>query len=150
MSFGNELRKARKAKGMTQAELAEAMGCSRRVIIFYEANRSLPKNPSATYEELGKILGVNPKVFTEEREADSTSIGVDYKLVIKHSICNEGLAGTFTMLFDWIENNTANTQLSPDDKSGIGEFREALALFEEQKKIAEQIKAIRRTYGCDD
>ena len=149
MNFGNELRKARKAKGMTQAELAEAMGYSRYAIISYEANKALPRNPSA-YEELGSILGVNPKVFTEEKEANSTSIGVDYKLVIKHSICNEGLARTFTMLFDWIENNTANTQLSPDDKSGIGEFREALALFEEQKKIAEQIKAIRRTYGCDD
>lgn len=73
MNFGAELRKVRKARGMTQAELAKAMGCSRYTIMRYETNKVSPKNPSAVYEGLGRILEVDPRIFTVEEETNHSS-----------------------------------------------------------------------------
>jgi transcriptional regulator with XRE-family HTH domain len=56
--FGARLLAARKAKGLTQAELAEAIGTSQRMIAYYETQGGTPNAPLLL--KLGKVLSVDP------------------------------------------------------------------------------------------
>ena len=55
MTFGEKVRRLRKEKGWTQAELAKLSGLSLRTIISYEKGESYPKKRS-TYDVLAEIF----------------------------------------------------------------------------------------------
>lgn len=55
--FGDRLSKIRESHGMTQAELALAVGVSRRVIAYYEKEDAQP--PGAMLVDLAKALRVS-------------------------------------------------------------------------------------------
>ena len=57
MTFGKKLRRARREKGLTQAELANQAGLGLRTIIAYEKGETYPQKRS-TYQTLADILGV--------------------------------------------------------------------------------------------
>ena len=57
MTFGETLRRARREKGLTQAELANQAGLGLRTIIAYEKGETYPQKRS-TYQTLADILGV--------------------------------------------------------------------------------------------
>ena len=57
MTFGEKLRRARKEKGLTQAELANQAGLGLRTIIAYEKGETYPQKRSI-YQTLADILGV--------------------------------------------------------------------------------------------
>ena len=57
MTFGEKLRRARREKGLTQAELANQAGLGLRTIIAYEKCETYPQKRS-TYQTLADILGV--------------------------------------------------------------------------------------------
>ena len=57
MTFGEKLRRARREKGLTQAELALHAGLGLRTIIAYEKGETYPQKRS-TYQTLADILGV--------------------------------------------------------------------------------------------
>ena len=56
-SFGERLKQLRKDKGFTQQELADEVGVSRRVIIYYERESQHP--PSSILPGLAKALTVS-------------------------------------------------------------------------------------------
>ena len=56
-SFGYQLMKYRKLKGVTQSDLASAIGVSQRVISYYENESSHP--PSTILVKLTEILGIS-------------------------------------------------------------------------------------------
>lgn len=55
--FGDRLADIRQSRGLTQAELAEAVGVSRRVIAYYEHENAQP--PGAMLVDLAKVLRVS-------------------------------------------------------------------------------------------
>jgi transcriptional regulator with XRE-family HTH domain len=55
--FGERLADIRQGRGMTQAELAQAVGVSRRVIAYYEHQEAQP--PGAMLVDLAKALRVS-------------------------------------------------------------------------------------------
>lgn len=55
--FGDRLAEIRQGRGMTQAELAQSVGVSRRVIAYYEHEDSQP--PGAMLVDLAKALRVS-------------------------------------------------------------------------------------------
>lgn len=55
--FGTRLAALRQAKGLTQAELGDAVGVSNRVIAYYEADGAQP--PGAMLVDLARALGVS-------------------------------------------------------------------------------------------
>lgn len=55
--FGDRLAEVRQSLGMTQAELAQAVGVSRRVIAYYEHENAQP--PGAMLVDLAKALRVS-------------------------------------------------------------------------------------------
>jgi repressor LexA len=63
--FGLRLKQLREKSGMTQEELAEAMGVSdARIIRFWESGKNSPN--IAKLEPLAKILGVKSEDFFKD------------------------------------------------------------------------------------
>lgn len=56
-AFGQRLFSLRKARGLTQVQLAEALGTTQRVISYYETEAELP--PSTAIIPLARVLGVS-------------------------------------------------------------------------------------------
>ena len=57
LSFGERLKNIRKAKGVTQVELAEVIGVSQRIITYYECESGFP--PSHLLPLMAKTLRVS-------------------------------------------------------------------------------------------
>lgn len=72
MTFGEKLRRARKEKGLTQAELALQAGLGLRTIIAYEKGETYPQKRS-TYQTLANILGVQADDLHNEETANSAA-----------------------------------------------------------------------------
>ena len=72
MTFGEKLRRARKEKGLTQAELALQTGLGLRTIIAYEKGETYPQKRS-TYQTLANILGVQADDLHNEETANSAA-----------------------------------------------------------------------------
>lgn len=68
MTFGEKLRRARREKGLTQAELANQAGLGLRTIIAYENGETYPQKRS-TYQTLADILGVQADDLHNEETA---------------------------------------------------------------------------------
>ena len=71
MTFGEKLRRARKEKGLTQAELALQAGLGLRTIIAYEKGETYPQKRS-TYQTLADILGVQADDLHNEETTTNT------------------------------------------------------------------------------
>ena len=72
MTFGEKLRRARREKGLTQAELANQAGLGLRTIIAYEKGETYPQKRS-TYQTLADILGVQADDLHNEETANSAA-----------------------------------------------------------------------------
>ena len=72
MTFGEKLRRARKEKGLTQAELANQAGLGLRTIIAYEKGETYPQKRS-TYQTLADILGIQADDLHNEETANSAA-----------------------------------------------------------------------------
>lgn len=67
MTFGEKVRKLRKKKGLTQADLAEKIHVSSRTVQSYESGISYPKS-RRTYSDLAEVLGCNADYLRTEGE----------------------------------------------------------------------------------
>ena len=70
--FGERLRMLRKRKGMTQGDLARALGVSVQTVVRYEGLRLEEIRP-ARVEALARALGVDPMELTGEGEDPDAS-----------------------------------------------------------------------------
>ncbi len=67
MTFGEKLQQARKAKGLSQADLAKLAGVGRKTIINYEQGTTYPQNRSI-YKKLAEILDVDADYLHNEND----------------------------------------------------------------------------------
>lgn len=65
MTFGEKVREARKARELSQKELAKRSGIAVRTIINYETNARTPKSRD-TYAKLAKALDIDPAVLMDD------------------------------------------------------------------------------------
>lgn len=77
-SFGNRLKKLRKALGYTQYSLADRVGVSRRIIRYYECESSRP--PADLLPKLADALKVSVSVLlgTEDPKTDGRTIDAKF------------------------------------------------------------------------
>lgn len=75
MTFSEKVREARKAKNMTQLELAQAMNVSLRTVAGWETNNRKPKQ-SKTMEDLARILDCELAylIFDDPMTAEEMSV----------------------------------------------------------------------------
>lgn len=69
MKFGEKVREARLQKGLTQAELAKAVGVSTRSIQSYEMSQSVPRS-YGMYIKLANALSVTPEALSGIPESE--------------------------------------------------------------------------------
>lgn len=65
MEFSEKIKNARLAAGISQRELAEKTGLSKRTIQNYEMGARIPKSRD-TYEILAKALGIKEEVLLDD------------------------------------------------------------------------------------
>ncbi len=68
MTFGEKIKTLRKEQGMTQKDLAEALGLSLRTISNYETGGLRPRH-DATYDALAALFHVPKTYFFTEEDA---------------------------------------------------------------------------------
>ena len=69
-AFGKRLFTLRKTRGLTQSQLAEALGTTQRVISYYETDAELP--PSSVIIPLARVLSVSTDELLGLRPAKSS------------------------------------------------------------------------------
>lgn len=77
MKFGEKLKELRKLRGLTQKELAEAVGVSQRTIAGYESDGKYPRYREIYYTLAG-ILDVNPSALMTDEGAFITEASESY------------------------------------------------------------------------
>lgn len=78
MSFGTQLRLARKRRGLTQKALADAIGARHNSVSNWEAGRNRP-DPD-TVHSLCALLEVDPNYFYETDPPESQLSGIEFAL----------------------------------------------------------------------
>ena len=68
MTFGEKLRKIRKAKGLTQTELAEMVGMKQQMLASYEADSQIPAVTKVA--RLSKALGVTIEELVNDEDLE--------------------------------------------------------------------------------
>jgi transcriptional regulator with XRE-family HTH domain len=69
MELGEKIKAARMAAKLTQPQLAQALGVSKRTVQFYESNQRAPKNATAILR-LAEILKVKSGYFLSDAELE--------------------------------------------------------------------------------
>ena len=77
MTFGEKVRNERNRLGLSQDELAEKIGVTRRVISSYENDSSRPRG-TERYNKLADALGVNINYLLSEDEAFIAKVEDNY------------------------------------------------------------------------
>ena len=77
MTFGEKVKKARKELGLTQTELGEMIGVSRRAVTAYETDVALPRT-KGTYYELAEALKVDVNYLLTEGDVFVLEVGEKY------------------------------------------------------------------------
>ena len=77
MKFGEKVRNERNRLGLSQDELAEKIGVTRRVISSYENDSSRPRG-TERYNKLADALGVNINYLLSEDEAFIANVEDNY------------------------------------------------------------------------
>ena len=65
MTFGEKVRAAREARNMTQEQLADAIGMSKRMVSYWENHGKLPKSRE-TYPIIADALGIDVSVLLDD------------------------------------------------------------------------------------
>ncbi len=136
MTFGEKLQQARKAKGLSQADLARLAGVGRKTIINYEQGTTYPQNRSI-YKKLAEILDVDADYLHNENDdfiADAQAIHGTRGRRQAQELMSE-VTGLF-----------AGGDLSEEDKDEF--LRAVQEAYWEAKKIARE-KFTRKDYRKD-
>ena len=65
--FGQRLRRLRQAKGLTQQQVADAIGCTQRAMVYYEKEGKLP--PAATAAKMAALFAVTVEELLDNADA---------------------------------------------------------------------------------
>ena len=109
MRFGEKLRKYRKEKGLTQAQLAKAADISLKTVINYENGKTYPQNREI-YARLAELLEIDADYLHNENDAFISAASEKYGHRGKRQA--EDLVNEFTGLF-------AGGELTEQDKDAV-------------------------------
>lgn len=109
MTFGEKVKKERIKLNLTQAELAEKIGVTRRIIISYETGKSFPRSRDG-YKRLAEALEVKVNYLLSEDEC--------FTLDAQEKYGNHG-AKQAKELLEQMGGLFAGGTLSEDDMDGV-------------------------------
>lgn len=126
MKFGEKVREQRDKAGLLQADVAKAIGVSKRTLASYEGGVSYPKDRNV-YIKLSELFGVDVNYFLTENEEFLTLAAENYgkKGQDQANVILEAAAALF-----------AGGELSETDQLAF--LHNMQALFLESKEIARE------------
>ena len=77
MTFGEKIKNLRKTKGISQTQLADAIGVTNRAVRSWEAEGRYPKQRDI-YQKLADILGCDISYLLSEEESFITEVSEQY------------------------------------------------------------------------
>lgn len=96
--FGEFLFKLRKEKGMTQAELAQALGVTNKAVSKWETGEAMPE--TALLLPISRIFGVSVDELLDGKRSDNAGAGDEHKSIKDHDFTRgKGDAKRFTKRF---------------------------------------------------
>lgn len=115
MTFSEKIKRAREVAQLTQAELAEKTGVTRRTIASYESGGAVARR--ITMMRLAKVLGVSFKYLSNEAVTDPLE-DIDQDDYISEAHDRFGKSGSDDMVRLLAENKAlfAGGELSPEQK----------------------------------
>ena len=126
MKFGEKVREQRDKAGLLQADVAKAIGVSKRTLASYEGGASYPKDRNV-YIKLSELFGVDVNYFLTENEKFLTLAAENYGK--KGQDQASVILGAAAALF-------AGGELSETDQLAF--LHNMQALFLESKEIARE------------
>ena len=109
MTFGMIFRQERKKKNMTQQEVADALGITRRMITRYEKDEALPRTRDS-FRKIADLFGIDVNLLLTEDEAFVVKANEKYG--------NRGQKQA-QALIDGMEGLFAGGTLSEQDKDAV-------------------------------
>ncbi len=134
MQFGEKIKAARQACGMTQKALAEAAGVTTRTIQLYEANDRQPKN-ATTIISLAHALNVGTDYFLSEQELERIKEQEAFLSVAADKYGTRGRAQA-RLILDQASALFAGGELSEEDKEAF--FRTMTEIYFDAKSKAKK------------
>ena len=96
MDFGNKLAAARKAKNLSQEELAELLGVSRQTIYKWETAITYPNVDKLL--DIAQALDITPSYLLGEQDCEAPLAANDTKKVVRHFTAFSRMIGGCTLL----------------------------------------------------
>lgn len=103
--FADNIRKIREKKGMTQKEVAKAMGVSQQAYSQYESGKRVPK--SETIERIARALDAQYSDFFGLERAETADYQTALNLALKESMNGRGDIDPEKLFWNLRENNAA-------------------------------------------
>ena len=128
IKFGDKLKNQRIRRGLTQVELASALGIARRTLCYYEQGVTYPKQ-RAFYTKLADFFALDVNYFLTEDEEFLTEAAEKYG--------RRGLSQAQAVL-DQAAALFAGGELSDDDKQAF--IREMQELYFDSKERAKKFR----------
>ena len=146
MTFGEKLKELRKKKKMTQEEVANEIGISRRSYIAYEQESIRPRRQE-TYEKLAKTLGCDVNYLRVEDTvgykvplAAVSAMGVALGAMGVAAPISSGMIAAFTSMLTYLGIKAVKKTGKPDDTTvPLKSLQDAVQQYE---RIQKQFAAI--------
>lgn len=147
MDIGENIRNARKKKGMTQEMLAEKMGVSRQAVSKWESGKGMPETEKLA--ELSVLLGVSADRLIgirPQEEQSEKGCAVDSRI---HICSHDGsITAVLSVRYSKIAAPAKNEPpyiLVGVDRTGIfGEHTVILGWYESEDEAAKELECIER------
>jgi transcriptional regulator with XRE-family HTH domain len=121
IDFGKRLASLRQAAGLTQQELADKIGASRRVIAYYEGESRYP--PAHLLVPLAEALGISTDYLLDAAKEVGENDGNFAKLLRKlkavSTFSNKDQKAVFHLVQTIEEKNKSQQQLSDSSKERV-------------------------------
>lgn len=134
IQFGDKIKAARKVRGMTQRELADAVGVTIRTIQLYETNDRQPKNATAIVK-LARALHMDVNYFLSPEELAQVEEQERFMEEAEDKYGSRGRAQA-RMLLDQTSALFAGGELSDEDKEAF--FRTMSEIYFDSKDKAKK------------
>jgi transcriptional regulator with XRE-family HTH domain len=109
-SFALNLIALRKAKGLSQRDLAKRSGLSNRVIAYYETGESIP--PMEKLEKIATVLKVSIAALIDPASSDKTTVNLNTRTIKKILLLEQLPPDEQRKVLDYIKDLIAKQRLS--------------------------------------
>ncbi|MGN0355028.1 MAG: helix-turn-helix domain-containing protein [Muricoprocola sp.] len=128
MTVGENIRRIRKEKGLTQKQLGERLNMTQSAIGQFENDKTSPK--IETVDKIASALGVNIVDIMEQFTIEQYKTTSEYQKLEKSVYAQEGIIAILTDIYGKVENKYIEGQYGSGDYYLVGEGEKQFILYD--------------------